>query len=221
MKFAVPFKCSCGKEFSIACYAEEKLSTAKCPGCDTHGIAVEALSISPSAVRLLFRSKSEMENGDYTISIICSAIAVESFLTRAFLKWKGVENIGVAGHLPTEAEEAVWEKDFPKTGGFPRPADFVSEALAGIKFNDYVTNNPAAFALISALPNSDGKTPIDYFKAELFERRNRIMHWGKLNYQREDAEICLNAANAIIEILKSMDYRRYEKMESDWRQANS
>jgi hypothetical protein len=132
-----------------------------------------------------------MDSGDFTLSIICSAVAVECFLTRAFLKWKGVENISKAGHLPTEAEESVWENEFPRTGGFPKPADFVSKALVGMSFDDFVAKNPAAQNMMNGFPAAAGKSARDYFQATL----------------------------AATGILKMMDHERYSDMERSWRQA--
>jgi hypothetical protein len=217
MKSSITLRCNCGEEFSIPVAGSETLHTAVCPNCQMAGFACEPLSVSVDGDRLMNRSKAELEAGDYTLSIVCAAIAVESFLTRAFLKWKGVENLGRVGHLPTDAEEAEWEKEFPRGGGFLGPADFVSKALTGMEFDSFVTKNHAATKMISAIPGATGRSPKEFFQCTLFHRRNRIMHWGFLGYQRADAELCFKAAMSSVQILKLMDRQKFETNERAWR----
>jgi hypothetical protein len=221
MKFILPVKCSQGHEFKLPVYDDEDFPVANCPHCEAPGYVVEQLTMSRGGDRLLHRSKAEMDAGDFTLSIICSAVAVECFLTRAFLKWKGVENIPKAGHLPTEAEESVWEKEFPRSGGFPRPADFVSKALVGMSFDDFVAKSPAAQKIMNGFPAAIGTSTRDYFQATLFEKRNRIMHWGHLNYGKADAQLCHQISLAATGILKIMDHERYSDMEKSWRQSQA
>lgn len=218
MKLCRPVKCRCGKEFSIPVGAGETLYNAVCPSCQMPGIMCEPLSVSVDGDRLMYRSKAELEAGDCTLSIVCAAIAVESFLTRAFLKWKGIENLGRVGHLPTDAEEAEWEKEFPRSGGFLRSADFVSRVLTGMDFDAFVTKNQAARKVMDAIPAAP-LSPKEFFQSTLFQRRNRIMHWGFLSYQRPDAESCFQAAVSVIRILNLMDRDRFEANELAWRKA--
>jgi hypothetical protein len=220
MKFALPVKCTQGHEFTVAVYADDDFPSATCPQCDSVGHVWEPLTISRSGDRMLHRSKTEMDSRDFTLSI-CSAVAVECFLTRAFLKWKGVENLPLIGHLPTEAEENAWEREFPRSGGFTKPADFVSNALAGMKFDDFVASNPTARTVMNQFPDAAGQSARDYFQTALFNKRNRIMHWGYLNFQETDALLCHQVSFGIIAILKAMDREKYEGMERAWRKART
>jgi hypothetical protein len=167
-----------------------------------------------------------MEGGDYTLSIICSAIAVECALTRVFLKWKETESLGKSGSWGTDVEKKAWEKEYRKNSRFIDSANFVSNTLVGKQFDDFVvdfltTNKDHHGILIKAgLPRVVSQTKLKYFQNEIFDRRNRIMHWGEVGYQQSDAAPCLSAAIGIINILKLMDRLRCEKMERDWRQAN-
>ena len=56
---------------------------------------------------------------------------------------------------------------------------------------------------------------------KLFNRRNKIMHWGRVNYQEEDASLALNAGSTAVNILKAMDKEKGEAMERDWREAQN
>ena len=212
MKFAVPVKCGCGCEFSVPSYAEESLQSAKCPGCQMIGILCQPLSISVVADKLLYRSKTEIDGEDYTLSIICSAIAVECALTQVFLKWKGIDSLKLTGHLATDSERNLWEKEYRKAterGGFMKSANFVSEFLCGKKFDDFVANfeNQSRKSTVAHTgPTIASSRPAaSYIQDELFRRRNRIMHWGDVGYQQPDARLCLNAASGFIGTLKTMD----------------
>jgi hypothetical protein len=226
MKITIPVSCSCGNVFCANGYAGKKFPLVICPKCNTPIYIIDHLSISVAADRLLYRSKTEMEGGDFTLSIICSAIAVECTLTQVFLKWKAIENGRITMQSATAAERDAWEKEYRKNSKFIDSANFVSNALVGKKFDDFVanyitTNKDHPGILIKAgLPKMVSQTKLKYFQKEIFDRRNRIMHWGKVDYQQSDAAPCLSAAIGIINILKLMDRLRCEKMELDWRQSN-
>jgi len=101
----------------------------------------------------------------------------------------------------------------------------VSNALVGKKFDDFVEefvaiNKDHPGILIKAgFPRMASQSKLKYFQKEIFDRRNRIMHWGNVNYVQADAAPCLSAAIGIVNILKLMDRLRYEKMERDWRNS--
>ena len=88
---------------------------------------------------------------------------------------------------------------------------------------DFLTKNEnhKATLIKAGMPQWASQTELGYFQKEIFDRRNRIMHWGKVDYKQTDAAPCLSAAIGIVNILKLMDRLKYEKMEHDWRQANS
>lgn len=165
------------------------------------------MSVSVTAERLLYRSKKELERGDYTLSIVIGTMAVESFLTRLFLKLKQMD--AKVFNRPTRAQEEAWEHEYPRSGGFTGPADFVSKAMFGSKFDEFVDKNHAAKKIMAGLPDEAKQSPKDYFQTELFKRRNRIVHWGFVNSNKTEAELCHTLAVAIVSILREMDKSRY------------
>lgn len=223
MKITIPVTCSCGNVFPANGYAGKKFPVAVCPKCNAPIHFVEHLSISVVADLLLHRSKTEMEGGDYTLSIICSAIAVECALTQVFLKWRKIEG---RIYLPSEDEQNAWEDELRKKGPIKKSVDFVSEFLSGMKFDDFVTDfltknkDHPGILIKNGFPQWESQTKLEYFHREIFDKRNRIMHRGKVDYKQEEAAPCLSAAIGIVNILKLMDRLKYEKMERDWRQAN-
>jgi HEPN domain-containing protein len=220
MKFQIPFTCqSCGEDHFAPAYAEQPIDPPTCPKCGAVIYLFDPLTLSIGAVRAHSRSQSELKNGDFSISIICSAVAVESYLTAAFLKWKGIANYKVAGIFPADAEVETWEQEFPRSGGFRKPADFVAKELVGTDFDGFVSANPTAIALMNTLPGSAGVSPKEYFQKTLFDRRNRVMHWGELDYKQADAELCYKAADAILRIFAAMDKEKADAAEKAMRKA--
>lgn len=166
---------------------------------------VDPLSVSVVAERILRRSKSELDRGDNTLTILLAAIAVETFLTRLFMKLKGMEQFGSGFEWPTPAEEAKWESEYPRNGGFPGPANFVSKRLVQKTFDDFVSSHETANAIHKTLPNSGQLSLSELCQSNLFAIRNRIAHWGYVNSSGEDAQRCYGISVAVVCVLREMD----------------
>ncbi len=120
MKFIYNGACECGEEIFFSATGEGDFGPGECSSCKKATFLIDPLSVSVTAERLLYRSKAELGNGDYSLSIVIATIAVESYLTRLFLKFKGMENYATTFELPDESMEAQWEKEYPRSGGFLR-----------------------------------------------------------------------------------------------------
>jgi len=209
MKFVIETKCACGGRFLFSAYGDSRFGGVTCSNCETFGFLTDPLSVSVTAERLLYRSKAELDAGDYSLSIVIAVMAVESYLTRLFLKLKGMDSYATTFKLPTAQEEAVWEDEYPRSGGFPGPIGFVSKRLLGTTFDKFVAENAKAKVIFPGLPNTSNASATDYFQKELFRRRNRIVHWGYVNSSKADAELCHNIAVALVSILREMDRSKY------------
>jgi len=210
MKFTYNAACECGGEIFFSATGEGQFGPGECSSCKKATYLIDPLSVSVTAERLLYRSKAELENGDYSLSIVIATIAVESYLTRLFLKLKGMENYATTFELPDASMEAQWEKEYPRSGGFLKPSDFVAKQFTGLTFDQFVmSNNIVAAQAFLALPNTNKVMPSRYFQDELFNRRNRIAHWGYVNSTRQEAEHSHQIAVSIIMILREMDRLKY------------
>lgn len=226
MRFIFPVACaSCGCNFSALCYGENAIPRAECPQCGHQIQFFDHLTISILADRLLVRSQSEIDHGDFTVSIICSAIAVECALTQVFLRWKALDVLRSIGRQPTEAEENLHEQEYKnKTmGGFEKPANFVSAFLIGRNYDEFVADfieKSTTAALIEAgFPQCESHAKSNHIQAKLFAKRNRIMHWGEVSYDQGDAVDGLTAATTTISVLKALDRRKCREMEQAWRRS--
>ena len=210
MKFTYKAACECGGEILFLATGEEEFGQGECSSCNNTPRLIDPLSVSVTAERLLVRSREELESGDYSLSIIIATIAVESYLTRMFLKLKGMENYATTFELPSVSLEAEWEKEYPRSGGFPKPSDFVAKQFTGLTFDQFVmSNNLVAAQAFLGLPNTNQLPPSKYFQDELFKRRNRIAHWGYVNSTRQEADHSHQIAVAILTILREMDRLKY------------
>jgi hypothetical protein len=209
VKFAQEVPCSCGGTFPFSTYGEAPWPTVVCTKCGMVGGQINPLSVSVTAERLLFRSKQELEDGDYTLSIVIGTMVVESFLTRLFFKVKGMDNYAATFTWPTEAQEKACVNEYPRKGGFTGPADFVSKATAGMTFDEFVGSNATTKKIMAGFPNAAGLSPKQYFQSKLFYPRNRIAHWGYVNTSKGEAERCLALAIAIVSLFRAMDKVKY------------
>jgi hypothetical protein len=209
MEFTHEQPCSCGGRYVFSAYGDASFGQATCTNCGQHGQLIDPLSVSVTAERLLYRSKAELEKGNYSLSIVIGVMAIESYLTRLFLKFKGMDSDASSFNLPTPEQEAEWEKEYPRSGGFSAPAGFVSQKLVERSFDEFVAGNGTASAIFRALPNSSGISPTQYFQDELFKRRNRIVHWGYVNSNETDAELCQTIAIALVSIFRELNRSKY------------
>jgi len=205
MKFKIENTCDCGGTYVFTAHGDIEFREARCSSCGSVAALIDPVSVSVTGERLLYRSKADLDGGDYSLSIVVAVMAVESFLTRLFLKLKGMENYAVTFKPPTPTQEAEWEKEFPKRGGFTSLAGFVSQRLVGTTFDEFVATSKTASAIFSALPDSHEASPTQYFQNQLFRRRNRIAHWGYVNTSKSEAQLCHTVAVAAVSILREMD----------------
>ena len=212
MKFTIEQACNCGGRYVFSAYGDADFGSAACEKCGQAAHLMNPLSVSVVAERLLYRSKAELESGDYSLSIVIAVMAIESFLTRLYLKLKGMDSYASTFALPTAAQEDEWEREYPRSGGFTGPIGFVSQRLLGTTFDRFVAGNAAVTAIFSSLPNSGNLAPTEYFQNELFKRRNRIAHWGYVNSSQPESELCHRIAVALVSILREMDRTKYRNL---------
>lgn len=88
MKLCRPVKCRCGREFSIPVTTGETSYSAICPSCQMPGIMCEPLSVSVDGDRLMYRSKAELEAGDFRLRLFALQLRSKLSLQRRFLNGK-------------------------------------------------------------------------------------------------------------------------------------
>jgi hypothetical protein len=128
------------------------------------------------------------------------------------------------GQQPTETEQSAYEQEYKKNtspGGFEKSANFVSLFLVDQKYDDFVAafikeSKPSDLIRLG-FPPFEGQAKSDHIHTSLFARRNRIMHWGEMGYDKQGASEGLAAASTAISVLKTMDHRKNIAREKAWR----
>lgn len=213
MKFPIIVPCrTCGAEFATVGFDEKDFPPVFCPACKAAIFPQEPPSISVAATRLLLRSQTEIDGGDPTVSIICSAMAVEAAFAQTFIRWKKIEE---RVHQPDEKQLEEWEDEYKNRtrGRFEKSADFISNLLTRKTFEEFT----AIFITKSELAGERLELKLSHICNSLFEKRNHIMHRGKIDHSKDDALGALAAAQNVIFILEAMDAERCEAMRNSFK----
>lgn len=214
MKFSIPVSCPrCGNPITVEAVGAQELPDAKCTAC---GAVLYSADSSTVSMRVLHRAQQEVESGDFTLSIVLSAMAVECEIARLFFKWKRMD-LDMADTSRdvrvTEEQEQEWENEFRRWYAVKQKLDNFSKLMTGIDFDAFVSGDATLtrlFVGIQAASNSTSPTKV--FVEQLFGRRNKILHSGKVDYSRQDAAECLEHARNLLTIINAMDRARYERV---------
>jgi hypothetical protein len=82
-----------GRALCVPCLWCAEFGPAMCANCGKSAHLLDPVSVSVTVERLLHRSKTELEGEDCSLSIVIGVMAVESYLTRLFLKLKGMDSV--------------------------------------------------------------------------------------------------------------------------------
>ena len=205
MKFTIQQGCDCGATLTHETYGSSDWPLIICSDCKDARVLIDPLSVSFIAERVLYRAKHELENGDYTLTVLLGAIAVESFITKLFLKLKRMDSLSSSPYWPTMADEEQWEKQFKRIRGFENIANSISEQMTDKLFDEFACTNSVACKALASFSEISGTVPSVLIQTELFDRRNRIAHWGFVDSTVEEANICMRLAAATVRVFGEMD----------------
>jgi len=134
MKFTIETECNCGGRYVFSAYGDAEFGPTTCTNCEKSAYLTDPLTVSVTAERLLLRSKRELESGDYSLSILVAVMAVESYLTRLFLKLKGIDSYIATFKLPTPAQEGRAGERVSEKRRLLRPNRFCVSKGGGDRF---------------------------------------------------------------------------------------
>lgn len=216
MKTTMPFLCRCGESLKVEATGTALPQDIHCPKC---GIAPWFIPPLRNVVGLLAlgRAHSELTNGDFTLTVILSAMAVECEMSRLFVKWNGIDQMRAnqTGIMPTQAEEDLWIDEWRSFSRIKRRLDEVSKLLTALDFNEFISQNSGLLSGISGkYPGLKSQTPKDFFQQELFNKRNNVVHHGEIDFKKADGEMCFLLASALTDILKEMDNKRIAALDA-------
>jgi hypothetical protein len=214
MKFSFPVTCACGETFLVHVAGTQFPQNAECPRCDTAIWLVETLG-NVVGMAIIGRAAAEMKSGDWTLAIVLAAMAVECDLAFLFMKWNRIDLMLVRN--PTDADDEGWEKQWRDTvRTIGARFDKVSGLLTGQPFDSFLSQNGELLKNMHLrYPASTSAASLrDFFVKEFFYNRNRIVHFGKIDYQQPDAEMCFTLGSTLWQILAAMDVQRRRALEA-------
>jgi hypothetical protein len=215
MKFSFHVTCGhCSNKFLVHATGNQPPKSAQCPGCDASIWLIQPLG-NLVGMAILRRAETEMENGDWTLTLVLTAMGVECQLAYLFMKWNRIDLM--LNRNPTAADEEAWEKQWrDEARTIASRFDKVSELLTGQRLNPFLSQNSELLKEVHTLYQASKATsPKDFFVRELFHKRNRIVHFGKIDYQQSDAKACLTLGLTLWKILAAMDAHRLQKLEAN------
>ena len=216
MKFSFPVTCGCGETFPVHVTGAELPKSAECPKCKSTIWLVEPLG-NVVGMAILGRAATELKNGDSTLAIVLAAMAVECELVYLFMKWNRIDLMLVRN--PTDADDDGWEKQWrDDVRTVAARFDKVSGLLTGQSFDSFLSKHSELLKIMHAgYPASKGAaSPKDFFVKEFFHKRNKIVHFGKIDFQQPDADMCLTLATTLSQILTAMDAQRRRALEAKY-----
>ena len=210
MKFSVPVTClGCNEQFTLEIQGGNLPRYAECPKCHARPYNMWPLG-NVATLLLMERVKQELANDDSTVAIILSAMAVEAEMSYLFFKWKGIGSGKLPIQLGNEDKDS-WEKEWDEMRSVGNRLDGLSRLLTGIDFDKLAQQKKMQ---PSDLKGFNPTTSIKrFFQEELFKRRNQIVHYGHLDFEKADAHQCLSLALALIRLLDAMDKLRIKRMD--------
>lgn len=204
MKFSFPVTCGCGETFLVHVSGMQFPKDAQCPKCHSQIWLVEPLG-NVVGMAILGRASTEFQTGDWTLAIVLGAMAVECDMAYLFMKWNRIDLMSTKN--PTDADDEACEKQWREVRTVAARLDKVSTLLTDLTFDSFLSQNSALLKhLHTRYPASKSEpSPKKFFIVELFQRRNRIVHFGEIDFQQTDAEIGLTLATSLSQILSAMD----------------
>jgi hypothetical protein len=198
-----------------ACQLDEIPKDDQCPQCHAVLWFVEPLGNFAGQL-ILSRSWSELKNGDWTLAIVLSAMAVECEMARLYLKWNEIDLMTT--RTPADTDQQAWEDQWRKFYAIGVKLDKVSELLTGGPFDSFLAQNTdLLLAVQTQCPEyKNSISQKKFFEDEFFKRRNRIVHRGEIDFQQTDAELCFTIATSLWRILDTMDAQRLRALNAEY-----
>lgn len=215
MKSAISVTCQCGEPITVQATGTQAFKDTQCPSCKAPIWFVAPLG-NQVGLRIMNRAWIELQQEDFTLTIVLSAMAVECELAYFYVKWKALDFAWANDtpfHDPVKREE--YAEEWRNFRYIARRFDEVSQLLTGKNFDSFLQDNSALIKGVeSEYPTFKNFTSRkEFFRQELFDRRNKIVHRGEIDFQEAEGKMCFALATALFHIIKAMDVHRIKVMD--------
>jgi hypothetical protein len=181
----LPFKCQgCGASEIRKVHLDETSPSWTCKRCGTANLAVFGLELTVGYL-LLARSYHELEvERDYSMSIILAAAALESELSRLFIKWSRIDS-EMQNQDPRDDEIEDMLRQYRNVAD---KIDGVSRLLDQRGIDEFVRGDLEFQQIVeTGFPSLKIGSLAKDIQKSLFWPRNRILHVGYANFDRESS----------------------------------
>jgi hypothetical protein len=209
--------CSCGETTTVETTGDERFPDVQCSACKKSIWVVDDGLVS---TRVFCRAEVELARDDWSLAIILSAMSVDFELAYLYSKWKALDADLLSCDV-TPSHTDVWEEEFRKLINIGRRLDAVSELISGRTFDSYLSLRPDVLLTLEKTYLQLGASPKDFFIQELFWKRNKILHSGKVQFGKTEADACARMALAMIQIIRLMDKDRFLQLEQKLKTRNA
>jgi hypothetical protein len=215
MKSPITILCSCGTKVPLEINGSKLPRSVQCPACPANIVLVPRLGNTVTDL-IINRAGVELENGDITLAILLSAMAVEGEMSWLFFHWKKTDRTPGAPTY-TSADEESWENEWAEMRAVKMRLHQLSLFLTTKDFDSFAFQNKSLFKSVKEEYDSSNThtSPKIFFQKLLFDKRNKIVHYGNVDSRRSDGEICLSVALALLRILSAMHQERIKRMDED------
>ena len=207
MKFTLKWNCDCGGRLIAQAVGNQPFSRATCSACGREVHVFDQVNIGLISGRLAGRIEEEIERGDFTLSILIAAMAVECEMSQMFFKWRSIDHC-LANHVGSnevsQEKKSAWESEYAKWWSVQNKLDNVALSLTGKAF--------VAFAISTdLLENVSSKYPDFGGYDQIFKLRNQIVHAGRVDFVEDDARKCQEFALAMLRVFAAMNEVKYQQ----------
>lgn len=210
----IPLVAICQKctenEITITMNLQDQNFTYLCSKCGYEGEVVLGRGYTVGT-KILYKSHHEYsENKDYTMSILLSAIALESDISNLFFKWRELQELSSNDNTSHNIDNDTFDTEYRRLGTISNKIKFVSELMYPNGLDEYVKNSPELAADIEdnyQMLDKDNIT--NSIKENLYRPRNEIVHNGRSDFNESTAKECFYISDMGIYIFGELDkYKR-------------
>jgi hypothetical protein len=215
MKVPLPVTCpACNNKFVLDVRGSDLPEYTNCPKCGAQSRNLWPLG-NAVTILLMERAKQELADGDVTIAILLSPMAVEGELAFLFFKWKNIDAKKYP-HAVTEADQKEWDDAWKGFSSFRTQLDAVSKLLTYEAFDKFALENKAW--LLPKLDRFDPATGIkQHFQNHFYRTRTRVVHYAEVDFQKPDGERCFSLAWVLLKLFHAMDRKACELLDDGQR----
>lgn len=210
MKIPLHLECSqCHHPAIVKLHLDSTSFDWTCDNCGQYHPSFFGLEVTVGFL-LLERSRYELvDEQDFSMSIVLSAMALDAELSRLFRKWTTIEELRANRDLDEEKCETLLRRF--KTS--KEKITEVSELLYPGGIEAFVGASTDWSRTISeGFPSLRLGSLASDFQRALFWPRNRILHGGYAKHTEEDAKKCFSIAWLGLRILQNMDHEKRQTL---------